>query len=119
MAPSFAEAQFASIVQFMTGFTPDEVEPENRATAGKVSSVGLVYEGPDAINKIRTIIGPTDPSKAQPGSVRKEIGSNIMVNAIHASDSMENALREMAIVRVGEDSIIPKVTEYYGSIKAL
>jgi nucleoside diphosphate kinase len=119
LAPSFAEAQFNSIVQFMTGYTPDEVEPENRATAGKVSSVGLVYEGTDAISKIRTIIGPTDPSKAQPGSVRKEFGSNIMVNAIHASDSMENALREMAIVHVGEDSIIPKVTEYYGSVDAL
>lgn len=119
LAPSFAAAQFSSIVQFMTGYTPDEVEPENRATAGKVSSVGLVYEGKDAISKIRTIIGPTDPSKAQPGSVRKEFGSNIMVNAIHASDSMENALREMAIVRIGEDSIIPKVTEYYGAVDAL
>jgi len=119
LAPSFAESQFNSIVQFMTGYTPDEVPEENRTTAGKVSSVGLVYEGQDAISKIRTIIGPTDPSKAQPGSVRKEFGSNVMVNAIHASDSMENALREMAIVRIGEDTIISKVEQYYGSVEAL
>ncbi len=119
LAPSFAESQFNGIVQFMTGYTPDEVPKEDRATAGKVSSVGLVYEGNDAINIIRTIIGPTDPSKAQPGSVRKEFGSNVMVNAIHASDSMENALREMAIVRIGEDSIISKVEEHYGSVDAL
>ena len=84
-----------------------------------LSSVGLVYEGNDAINIIRTIIRPTDPSKAQPGSVRKEFGSNVMVNAIHASASMENALREMAIVCIGEDSIISKVEEHYGSVDAL
>ena len=44
--------------------------------------------------------GPTDPSKAQPGSVRREFGQDIMVNAAHASDSPENAEREMKIIKV-------------------
>lgn len=117
LAPSFAKSQFDSIVQFMTGYLPDEVPPESRSAAGKVNCFGLVYEGIDAIKKIRTIIGPTDPSKAQPGSVRKEFGSNVMVNAIHASDSMENALREMSIVRMDEDTIMSKVGALYGGFE--
>ena len=42
-------------------------------------------------SKIREVLGPTDPSKAPPGSIRKEFGQTIMVNAAHASDSAENA----------------------------
>ena len=55
-----------------------------------------------------------DPSKAKPGSVRREFGSDVMVNAAHASDSSENARREMRIVRVEEDTIRPWVDKYYG-----
>jgi len=45
--------------------------------------------------KIREVLGPTDPAKAPPGSIRREFGSTIMVNAAHASDSPDNARREM------------------------
>ena len=119
LAPAFAQSQFESIVEFMTGYKPADVAEEEWPTAGKVKSFGLVYEGRDAISKIRHLIGSTDPSKAEPGSVRKEFGSNIMVNAVHASDSMENALREMAIIRVDEDTIISKVEEFYGNVEVL
>jgi nucleoside diphosphate kinase len=68
-----------------------------------------------AVEKIRYLLGPTDPSQAQPGSVRREFGSDIMVNAAHASDSPENALRELKIVRVEEDTITAWVSKYYGS----
>ena len=64
--------------------------------------------------KIRDVLGPTDPSKAPPGSVRREFGSNIMVNAAHASDSVESAQREMAIVNVGENNFRAVVEEVYG-----
>ncbi len=50
-----------------------------------------VYQGVDAVRKIREVLGPTDPSKAPPGTIRREFGSTIMVNAAHASDSPENA----------------------------
>ena len=63
-----------------------------------------MYEGPDAVNKIRNVLGPTDPSKAPPGSIRREFGQTVMVNAAHASDSEENAKREMGIVNVGENT---------------
>ncbi|MCX7010633.1 MAG: nucleoside-diphosphate kinase, partial [Kiritimatiellaeota bacterium] len=70
--------------------------------------------GPSAVDKIRSILGPTDPSKAQPGSVRREFGRDVMVNAAHASDSPENAAREMKIVKPEEDMIAPLVKKYFG-----
>jgi hypothetical protein len=58
----------------------------------------------------------TDPSKARPGSVRREFGRDIMVNAAHASDSEENALREMSIIDFREDTITEWVDRYYGGV---
>ena len=67
-------------------------------TPGTEESLVLIYEGPDAIARIRKALGPTDPSKAPPGSIRREFGSNVMVNAAHASDSEESVKREMDIL---------------------
>ncbi len=74
------------------------------ATPGAEKCIALVYEGVEAVRKIRDVLGPTDPSKAPPGSIRREFGQTIMVNAAHASDSAENAKREMGIVNVGENN---------------
>ena len=84
-----------------------------KAKPGTVKVLLLVYAGAHAIEHIRSILGPTDPSKALPGSVRREFGSDIMVNAAHASDSPENAKREMRITKVGAESIISWVEAYY------
>jgi len=108
----FAKWQFEAIVEFMTGHRPSKVLEEDKATAGHEECLALVYEGIDAVAKIRDILGTTDPSKARPGSVRREFGSNIMVNAAHASDSPENALREMAIINVGSDNLSPWIKQY-------
>jgi nucleoside diphosphate kinase len=67
----------------------------------------------DAVRKIREVLGPTDPAKAPPGSIRKEFGQNIMINAAHASDSVENAEREMAIIRAGENNFKPLIENFY------
>jgi len=74
-----------------------------------------VYKGMSAVEKIRSLLGATDPAKAQLGSVRREYGHDIMVNAAHASDSPENALREMRIINVAKDNIREWVDKYYGS----
>jgi len=108
----FAKCQFEEIVEFMTGHRPSKVLEEDKATAGHEECLALVYEGVDAVAKIRDILGTTDPSKARPGSVRREFGSNIMVNAAHASDSPENAEREMAIINVDKDNISPWIEQY-------
>ena len=93
------------IVEFMSGSRPADVAEKDRSKPGTKKILALVFEGPDAIAKIRTVLGPTDPSKASLGTIRKEFGSSIMVKAAHASDSPENAAREIAIVKVADNSL--------------
>jgi len=108
----FASAQFENIVEFMTGHRPSDVPPEDKATAAGVECLALVYQGVDAIAKIRDILGSTDPSKARDGSVRREFGSDIMVNSAHASDSPENAERELKIINIEEDSMSAWIEQF-------
>ncbi len=103
LAPLFAGREFENIVEFMTGRRPSNCLPEERTLPGTEECLAIVYEGVDAVNKIRDILGATDPLKARPGSIRREFGTNIMVNAAHASDSVENARREMRILDVVHD----------------
>ncbi len=114
LGPSFGDHQFYSIMQFMTGQWAPDVHGEEVNAEGKVRCMTLVYAGNNAVDKIRNILGPTDPSKAAPGSVRKEFGTNVMVNAAHASDSPENAQREINIVKVEEDTIQRWYDRYFG-----
>jgi nucleoside diphosphate kinase len=113
LGPSFGDNQFENIVRFMSGRTPSETSPEEQKKPGSEKCIALVYEGVEAVRKIRDILGPTDPSKAPPGSIRREFGQTIMVNAAHASDSEENARREMSIVNVGENNFRQIVDQFY------
>lgn len=114
LGPLGGDEQFNQIVKFMTGCYPPECKPEDRNKPGPSKCLALVYGGPDAVDKIRTLLGATDPDQAQTGSVRREFGRDIMVNAAHASDSVENAEREIKIIKVEEDLITPWVRKYYG-----
>jgi len=113
MGPIYAESQFNQIVQFMTGRRPSECSDAAKREHGVEKIVAVVYQGPDAVNKIRSVLGPTDPRKAPPGTIRRELGQDIMVNAAHASDSPENAKREMQIINLKEDNLKPVVEEFY------
>ncbi|MDA0323340.1 MAG: nucleoside-diphosphate kinase [Verrucomicrobia bacterium] len=113
VGPLGADNQFEAIVEFMTGYRPSEVDPDRKTTLGKEHELALIYRGPNAVPVIRDILGPTDPSKAPVGTVRKEFGKNIMVNATHASDSTRNSAREIKILNVAEDTISPLVNKYY------
>jgi nucleoside-diphosphate kinase len=57
--------------------------------------VALVLEAPDAIKKWRTLMGATDPAKAEPGTIRKEFATSIGENATHGSDAPETAAFEI------------------------
>jgi len=115
LAPLSGDQQFENIVKFMSGRAPSECDAAALNEQGTEKCIALVYEGHEAIRKIRDVLGPTDPSKAPPGSIRREFGSTIMVNAAHASDSLENAKREMGIVRIGQENTFRKVVEdFYG-----
>ncbi len=94
-----------NIVEFMSGGRPSVVPAADHAKPGTQKILALVFEGPDAVAKIRAVLGPTDPAKAPPGTIRKEFGSSIMVNAAHASDSADNARHEIALVGVADNSL--------------
>jgi nucleoside-diphosphate kinase len=71
-------------------FYPDLVE---FMTSGPCLPLALERE--DAVNQLRSVIGATDPAEAAPGTVRKLFAESKGKNAIHASDSAENAMREV------------------------
>ena len=71
---------FQSLIHFMTG--------------GPV--LLLVLEGENAVLLNREIMGATDPAKAAPGTIRKDFADDIEANAVHGSDSMNSAEREIA-----------------------
>ena len=59
-------------------------------------AVVLALEAPDAVRKWRTLMGATDPAKADAGTLRKEFGKSIENNATHGSDAAETAAFELA-----------------------
>lgn len=71
---------FADLVEFMT--------------SGPI--VAFVIEKENAVAAYRELMGATDPSKAAPNTLRALYGQNIERNAVHGSDSLENARREIA-----------------------
>ncbi|MCC7299968.1 MAG: nucleoside-diphosphate kinase [Verrucomicrobia bacterium] len=113
LGPYYGDHQFFEIMQFMTGLWMPDVPESEMDAEGKVRCLVLIYAGLNAVNKIRTILGPTDPSKAQPGSVRKEYGSDIMVNAAHASDAPESCKREMGIIKPERNLLKKWFDKYY------
>lgn len=114
LGPISGDHQFENIVKFMSGRSPSECDPALFKQPGTEKCIAIVYEGVEAVRKIRDVLGPTDPSKAPPGSIRREFGQTIMVNAAHASDSEENAQREIQIVAVAENSFRQVIEEFYG-----
>lgn len=56
--------------------------------------VVMVLKHENAVEEYRRLIGATDPVKADKGTIRAEFGTNVQQNAVHGSDSPENALRE-------------------------
>lgn len=62
-------------------------------TSGPV--VPAVLEAPDAVAHLRRFIGETDSTRAAPGTIRADFGTDVQRNAVHGSDSPENAVREI------------------------
>lgn len=68
-------------------------EVEDFMSSAPVIAVALAGEG--AIDKVRDLLGPTDSTKAASGTIRGDMGVDVMVNVVHASDSSENAAIEL------------------------
>jgi nucleoside-diphosphate kinase len=58
--------------------------------------VVMVLEGENAVAKNRELMGATDPKEAAPGTIRADFAESIEANAVHGSDSLENAKKEIA-----------------------
>jgi len=112
MGPIAGRNHWESIVQFMCGTRPSRCPAENRTLPGSEKCVALIYQGVDAVRKIREVLGPTDPSKAPSGTIRREFGQTVMINAAHASDSPENAKREMDIIQITENNLKPLINSH-------
>ena len=113
LGPEKGRSAWEDVVAFMSGGRPSEISADQKDAPGSEKCIAIVYQGEDAVRKIREVLGPTDPSKAPPGSIRKEFGQSIMVNAAHASDSAENAQREMRIIKVDENNFKPLIESFY------
>ncbi len=57
--------------------------------------IALALEGEDAVARVRDLLGPTDSKKAAKGTIRGDLGVDVMVNVCHASDSAEAAKAEV------------------------
>jgi len=113
LGPIAGRENWEQIVAFMAGIKPGECPAERRDDPGSEKCIALCYLGVEAVSKIREVLGPTDPAKAPPGTIRREFGSTIMVNAAHASDSAENAEREMGIVKISENNLKPLIESWF------
>jgi nucleoside-diphosphate kinase len=68
-------------------------------------AVVIVLEAADAIKKWRTLMGATDPAKADPGTLRKEFAQSIERNATHGSDAPETAAYEIGYFFAGVELV--------------
>ncbi len=115
LGPIAGRAHWENIIQFMSGARPSQCPPAQREAPGTEKCIAVIYEGIDAVSKIRAVLGPTDPSKAPAGTIRREFGQTMMINAAHASDSPDNAAREFGIIRVTENNLKPLVESHFTS----
>jgi nucleoside diphosphate kinase len=114
LGPINGRESWEDIVEFMSGRRPGECPAELRNEPGTEKCLAIIYQGEDAVRKIREVLGPTDPSKAPHGTIRREFGQTIMVNAAHASDAPENAQREMGIIRIEENNFRTLIENWLG-----
>ena len=65
--------------------------------------IAAVFEGENAVQVIREIMGSTDPAKAEPGTIRGDFGLDIEQNSVHSSDSVETAQKEIKLFFTEEE----------------
>jgi nucleoside-diphosphate kinase len=78
---------FASLTQFMSSGP----------------CITMVLEGENAVSRLREIMGATDPAKAAPGTIRRDLATSIEANCIHGSDAAETARFEISYFFPGID----------------
>jgi nucleoside-diphosphate kinase len=72
-------------------------------TSGPI--VAAVFEGDNAVARIRQVMGATNPAKAEAGTIRRDFGLDLEKNAVHGSDSPENAKNEIELFFAGSELV--------------
>ncbi len=70
--------------------------PEIEAFMSECPVILLILEGAGAVSRVRELLGPTNSKEAAPGTIRGDLGTDMMRNIAHASDSVETAEAEIA-----------------------
>ncbi|MGH8019336.1 MAG: nucleoside-diphosphate kinase [Opitutaceae bacterium] len=70
--------------------------PDIEAFMSRRPVIIVALRGESIVNKVRDLLGPTDSRKAVKGTIRGDFGTDMMVNVVHASDSVENGEKEIA-----------------------
>lgn len=106
--------EFNNIIRTMTGIEPDQIKgvKEKRAP-GKEKCLALIYQGDRAVSRIRSVLGATDPDKAEWATIRRIYAHSISKNVAHASDSDQNVMREMKILKMGENDFKNIINRFY------
>ncbi|RME70356.1 MAG: nucleoside-diphosphate kinase [Verrucomicrobia bacterium] len=104
----FEKAGFDIIACKMTRLQPEQLRehyahvadkpfyPEIEAFMSSRPVIVAALEGEGVVGKVRELLGPTDSTKAPAGTIRGDFGTDMMVNVVHASDSVENGQKEIA-----------------------
>ena len=103
----YSDRQFQELIMYMTGQTTS-----TNSYQFNYACMIMVYQGNNAIAKIRTLLGNTNPQIANYGTIRKNFGKNIMQNAIHASDSYNNAIKEMKIIKIQSNTLLKILKQF-------
>jgi nucleoside-diphosphate kinase len=104
----FEQAGFSIVGCKMTRLTPKILKehyahvaampfyPEIEKFMSSRPVIVLALQGASVVSKVRDLLGPTDSRKAPKGTIRGDFGTEMMMNVVHASDSVENAKVELA-----------------------
>ncbi len=104
----FEKAGFSIVACKMTQLTPKILRehyahvaalpfyPEIEKFMSSRPVIVIALQGNSVVSKVRDLLGPTDSRKAPKGTIRGDFGTEMMMNVVHASDSVENAKAELA-----------------------
>jgi nucleoside diphosphate kinase len=95
-----AECEFRKITNYMTG---QDKEGAKLSERDRGKCLAILYQGENAVERIRARLGATNPAEAEDGTIRSIFASDLMRNGAHASDSAENAERERKIVGLWDE----------------
>lgn len=90
-----AQLQSAQLREHYAHVADKPFYPEIEKFMSRRPVVILALRGESIVDRVRELLGPTDSRKAEKGTIRGDFGTDMMVNVVHASDSVENGLKEI------------------------